>query len=253
MSEEKPKVPNKLLQPIIARLLQIIVPLLNHRRIPRKWTSIGKIKTYKEKDNLVIFECENGSLEIKIITETIWRVRGSKNQLSLPHKSWAAVEPQTNLKLIVKKEGQYFYVSSNNKKSSNTKLQLVINQSNSTLTFLRANGDILHSEFKSMSWSNKGSWVSCQKLSPTKERHVGFGEKTGNLVKNGRKMIFWNTDPTSYGLKDDPLYQSEPIQISIREDGTAHGIFYDNHHYSVIKGISNHGRLRIWGFLKGAL
>jgi alpha-glucosidase len=45
----------------------------------------------------------------------------------------------------------------------------------------------------------------------------------------------WNTDDRSYGTASDPLYQSCPLLIALRDDGSAHGLFFDNPSYSVFR------------------
>ncbi len=66
-------------------------------------------------------------------------------------------------------------------------------------------------------------------VSPAGERFYGFGEKTGPLDKRGRKLVFWNSDTPGYPVDMDPLYQSIPFFIGLRE-GTAYGLFLDNSH-----------------------
>ncbi|MBD3190071.1 MAG: DUF4968 domain-containing protein [Candidatus Heimdallarchaeota archaeon] len=233
MPDDSYNLPSKFVRPLINMALRFTFPLLNFRRVPRRWDPIGKINSYKVKKNQVIFECQNGFLEIVFINPRIIRIRASPEPL-LIHNSWATIEPKSKILLQVSEKGEFYFVK-RKKKSSKEPLQVAIRQSDCTITVIRDNEEILHHEVESIAWSRRGSWVRCQKLSPTQEQFVGFGEKTGPLVKNGEQMIFWNSDPTTYGKDDEPLYQSEPIQIAIRKDGTAHGIFYDNPHYSVIK------------------
>lgn len=66
------------------------------------------------------------------------------------------------------------------------------------------------------------------------ERFYGFGERTGTLDKRGQKMTFWNTDAYQaafggYPPDADPLYQSIPFFIGLR-DARAYGVLLDNTH-----------------------
>ncbi len=76
------------------------------------------------------------------------------------------------------------------------------------------------------------------------ERFYGFGERTGPLDKRGRTMTFWNTDAYvpehgGYPPDADPLYQSIPFFIGLR-DGAAYGVLLDNtHRLSFDMGSSN--------------
>ncbi|RKH42171.1 glycoside hydrolase family 31 protein [Corallococcus sicarius] len=58
------------------------------------------------------------------------------------------------------------------------------------------------------------------------ERYLGFGEKVGPLDKRGMHFTFWNTDVMPHHPDTDPLYQSIPFFVGLRED-VAWGFFLD--------------------------
>ncbi|RKH14487.1 alpha-glucosidase [Corallococcus sp. CA053C] len=58
------------------------------------------------------------------------------------------------------------------------------------------------------------------------ERYLGFGEKVGPLDKRGMHFTFWNTDVMPHHPDTDPLYQSIPFFVGLRE-GVAWGFFLD--------------------------
>ncbi|WP_088342703.1 MULTISPECIES: glycoside hydrolase family 31 protein [Rhodomicrobium] len=63
------------------------------------------------------------------------------------------------------------------------------------------------------------------------ERYYGFGEKTGNADKHGRRLRMGTTDALGYDAESsDPLYKHIPFYITVRPDlgGAAAGLFYDN-------------------------
>jgi alpha-glucosidase len=61
---------------------------------------------------------------------------------------------------------------------------------------------------------------------PKDEHYYGFGEKIGFLDKRGRKLEMWTTDDPLHTPTTDPIYQSIPFFIALRE-GRAHGLFID--------------------------
>ncbi len=61
---------------------------------------------------------------------------------------------------------------------------------------------------------------------PPGEAYLGFGEKVGGLNKRGMHFTFWNTDVVPHHPDTDPLYQSIPFFIGLR-DGIAWGCFVD--------------------------
>lgn len=61
---------------------------------------------------------------------------------------------------------------------------------------------------------------------PRLEAYLGFGEKVGSLNKRGMHLTFWNTDIVPHHPDTDPLYQSIPFFIGLK-DGIAWGFFLD--------------------------
>jgi alpha-glucosidase len=66
-----------------------------------------------------------------------------------------------------------------------------------------------------------------RRTTPQDELFYGFGEKTGELDKRGRKMVFWGTDTPGYPTDMDPLYVNVPFFVGLR-DQRAYGLFVDN-------------------------
>ncbi len=62
------------------------------------------------------------------------------------------------------------------------------------------------------------------------EHYFGFGERSGELDKVGRRMRMLNLDAFNYDAeKTDPLYKHFPFYITfIPDTQTAYGLFYDN-------------------------
>jgi alpha-glucosidase len=61
---------------------------------------------------------------------------------------------------------------------------------------------------------------------PKDEHYYGFGQKIGFLDKRGRKMEMWTTDDPNHTPTTDPLYQSIPFFMSLR-NGHAAGLWVD--------------------------
>lgn len=57
----------------------------------------------------------------------------------------------------------------------------------------------------------------------------GTGENTGPLLRNGKKVLLWNTDNYKYLVDNgNRLYQSHPWVLGLNSDGTAFGVIADN-------------------------
>ncbi|MGH9940926.1 MAG: TIM-barrel domain-containing protein [Pyrinomonadaceae bacterium] len=62
------------------------------------------------------------------------------------------------------------------------------------------------------------------------EMYYGFGEKAFNsLSRHNQRMVMWNFDTYGYPPGLDPIYQSIPFFIALRQ-GKAYGVFFDNTH-----------------------
>jgi alpha-glucosidase len=84
------------------------------------------------------------------------------------------------------------------------------------------------------------------------EHYFGFGERSGELDKSGRRMRMLNLDAFDYDAeKTDPLYKHFPFYITfIPEKQIAYGLFYDNLATSVFEMGGEldayHGRYRYY-------
>lgn len=55
----------------------------------------------------------------------------------------------------------------------------------------------------------------------------GTGMVTGPLLRNGRRVVLWNSDRPGYPPDAESLYQSHPWVMGVRADGTAFGVLLD--------------------------
>jgi alpha-glucosidase len=62
----------------------------------------------------------------------------------------------------------------------------------------------------------------------------GTGEAAGPLLRNGRRIVCWNTDAYGYGDEAESLYQSHPWVLAVRPDGTSFGILADTTYRCVV-------------------
>ena len=78
--------------------------------------------------------------------------------------------------------------------------------------------------------NNTPRFIHALKRDPA-ERYYGFGEKSGNADKHGRRLRMGTTDALGYDAESsDPLYKHIPFYLTVRPDhgGAAVGLFYDN-------------------------
>ncbi len=87
------------------------------------------------------------------------------------------------------------------------------------------------SDDPSMSYGWDGNEVRTWKKLHPSEKFFGLGEKGGGLDKRGRELVLWNSDTPGYTDSSDPLYQSIPFYIGLR-DSIAYGVFFNNSYKS---------------------
>lgn len=209
-----------LLDKLNSHLLQ---PLLNWKKRPICWKRLKGFKNYTTQTGSITLFYKNGKMEISALTPDIWRVTADMN--GRDYRSRVVIREET-IPIEAAGEGDNLILTA----SGGTKVS--VNKTKGTLAFFKEN-TLLHQDKKSPGFA--GEWVKTSKKASKKEYYMGFGEKTGKLFKNRSKLVMWNTDNASLNPNSDPMYQSCPLRIALREDGTAHGLYYDNPHYSVFK------------------
>ncbi|MBN1423088.1 glycoside hydrolase family 31 protein [Candidatus Fermentibacteria bacterium] len=109
----------------------------------------------------------------------------------------------------------------------------------------RHTGAILAEDDPGMGIGWDGAEVRNWKTIAPHERFFGLGEKTGPLDVRGRELVLWNTDNPHHDNNSDPLYQSIPFFIGLR-DGHAFGTFFNNSYRSRFN--FGAGNLRYYSF-----
>jgi len=73
-----------------------------------------------------------------------------------------------------------------------------------------------------------GSCLRIQVGLPAGTSFYGAGLVAAPLLRNGRLVVFWNTDAFRYGEESPSLYQSHPWVLGVLPDGKAVGILADS-------------------------
>ena len=69
--------------------------------------------------------------------------------------------------------------------------------------------------------------VEASKRREAVEMYYGFGEKALPFSRAGQSLVMWNSDTFAYPPGLDPLYQSVPFFVALKQ-GAAYGLFFDN-------------------------
>ncbi|NTW44399.1 MAG: DUF4968 domain-containing protein, partial [Anaerolineaceae bacterium] len=112
-------------------------------------------------------------------------------------------------------------------------LQVQIDTSDCSLVwYSRQNGEPFAADLKrrAYAYDQVGEAIFHYMKRRENEHYYGFGERSGFLDKNGRRMRMLNLDALGYDAETgDPLYKHIPFYITYVPDlKLAYGLFYDN-------------------------
>ena len=121
-----------------------------------------------------------------------------------------------------------------------TELEVAVDRSPCRITFLDLAGHVLSRDDPGLGIGWDGDEVRNWKSIDDGERFFGLGEKTGDVDKRGREWVMWNSDIPGYGNETDPLYESVPFFLGLRE-GRAYGFYLNNSYRTAFNlGAANH-------------
>lgn len=185
------------------------------------WESLGNVQTSLQSDHHIVVQCSNGHVQITLLAENVVRVRAYRGNSNSSVGSFAVVKTDFSFP-------HYRYNDDGKTITIATKeLIITINRSPCRIAFLTPDGNVINEDdsSKGMAWDGEQNRV--WKKMPEGELYYGFGEKTGPLQRRGLAMTDWNSDIPAYTPATDPVYQSIPFFIGLK-DGKAYGIFFDN-------------------------
>lgn len=186
-----------------------------------QWQSVGAVRAIKREQNRVMLDCQTAQVEVTVLAADLVRVRMAPGRALAPDESWA----------VVKTEWPAVPVELSDSKTllrlSGPELIVEINKSPCRITIRDKSGRVLTQDdpAKGMSW--EGKEVRVWKTMPPDEHYYGLGQRASWLEHRGQSFVNWNTDAYGYRWGSDPLYQSIPFVLALRQ-GISYGIFFDN-------------------------
>jgi alpha-glucosidase len=107
--------------------------------------------------------------------------------------------------------------------------KIVIRRRPFALTILDARGQVVLEDegARPVSFDVETGAIEASKRRDALEFYYGFGEKAMPTSRQGQSIVNWNTDTFGYPPGLDPIYQSIPFFIALRQ-GRAYGLFFDN-------------------------
>jgi alpha-glucosidase len=189
------------------------------------WQEVGVMTPVLMNGNQITFHNSGATAVITVLAPDLVRVRVGKGTTLGPDYSWAVIKtdwPKAHAEISGDK-GSY--------KIRTSEIEVRIQSNPFRVAFYDFAGRLISKDKDSLGPAWDGSSVRCWKWMPPDEHYFGLGEKTGPLDKRGHSYVNWNTDPAAYNALTDPMYETVPFFVGVRQ-GKAYGIFLDNSYRS---------------------
>ncbi len=207
-------------------LVSLIILLNGIGESMAKYSFLGRVERFERSNSTCTLFCDgNYQLRIAFLTVNMLRVtltRPGYNEPLLDYPfartEWDSVPlslQETDSQLILK----------------TSELHLTIQKSPCRLTVSDRHGNVLNQDDPGMGIGWDADEVRCWKTITPDEKFFGLGEKTGGLNKRGSEWVMWNTDNPHHDNNSDPIYQSIPFFIGVR-NYQAYGIYFNNSYRS---------------------
>ena len=207
---------------VLVRLLQVLLlATVATATVQAEWHSIGKVTSQQVEGNRITFHTAHAIVQLSVLAPGIVRVRAEQGSSFGPDYSWA----------VIKKDWPAVHVevsqSPNQEVIKTGTLEIHAQLSPFRLSIDDASGRPISKDSDDLGMAWDGKQVRCWKQMPEDEHYFGLGENAGPLDKRGHAYVMWNTDVFGWGANTDPLYETVPFFIGLRQ-GRAYGIFFDN-------------------------
>ncbi|MFD1768943.1 glycoside hydrolase family 31 protein [Sphingobacterium suaedae] len=199
-------------------------PVLDVPTIEKKY--LGKVVSYVKDQSAFIFTDGKASVEIKVFSDEIIRVRLAPQGTFLDDFSYA-IKKDLDLRPT-----SFSFDETVDTYCIRTSVAVCkIQKENFLVSFEDAEGAVINADRAPMHWEESpdfgGYYVYCTKETQADEAFFGLGDKSTNLNLRGRRFRNWNSDTYGFGFNQDPLYKTIPFYIGV-SSGHAYGIFFDN-------------------------
>ncbi|GAA4791095.1 glycoside hydrolase family 31 protein [Olivibacter ginsenosidimutans] len=217
-------------------------PVLDLPQIVKKY--LQKVIGYQQKENSYLFTDGSATVEVKVVSDEIIRIRLAPHSQFLDDFSYAVSNPDQHVAVYAFQEEEDCYTVSTNT------VTCVIHKETFLIAFRDRDGKVINQDHSPMHWEENpdfgGYYVYCTKVAEDQEAFYGLGDKPTHLNLRGKRLTNWNSDTYSFAFDQDPLYRSIPFYIGL-SSGEAYGIFFDNTFKTYFDfGAEVHDRTSFW-------
>lgn len=192
------------------------------------WQTVGNITGFTKQTNGIILSTTSGAkVSVTFFQPEVVRVRLASKGIFERDFSYAidySLDRHTALSNVLNKRDTI-------ELSNPLGTKIIIQRKNCLIKIYDKDGKIVVEDDAAYPLAfNKESGASeVSKKRTDTELYYGFGEKAMPISRHNQSIVMWNTDTFAYPSGLDPIYQSIPFFISLK-DGKAYGIFLNNTH-----------------------
>lgn len=225
-------------------ILFITVSLINSVKAEFKF--VGDLKSYKAYENRVEFELTNAKFNLYVIDKNILRFRYTTQSEFSHAPSYGIIYPlpEKSIFSILEKDKNIVLKTE--------ELVVEITKSPCRVSVYDSKNNLLNADEESFGVAFDNDEIRCFKKLFYDEKFYGLGEKSDDLLKNGKQYTLWNTDFPGYTSRKDELYLSIPFFIGIRNNA-AYGIYFDNTYKSYFNFGASNNRFYWFGAESGEM
>ncbi|MBB6497903.1 glycoside hydrolase family 31 protein [Pedobacter cryoconitis] len=199
-------------------------PVLALKPIVKKY--LTQVQEVRKEGNKFFFSDGEASVEVRVVSNEIIRVRLAPHSVFLEEFSYAVPVVDQKVSTFSLEEQEDCYAISTNT------ITCKIRKADFHISFTENLSQLVMSEDASpMHWEENadfgGYYVFATKKCYPEENFFGLGDKSGNMNLRGRHFQNWNTDAYSFSWDQDPLYRTIPFYTGVHQK-SAYGIFFDN-------------------------
>jgi len=199
-------------------------PVLDVPAVEKKY--LNRVLSYVKKGNVFVFTDGKASIEVKVFSDEIIRIRLAPRSLFLDDFSYAI---KKDLDIHPTSFTLFETVDAFIIKTSVVVCR--IKKEGVLISFEKLDGKVMNMDQQPMHWEENpdfgGYYVYCTKHTPSDEAFFGLGDKSTHLNLRGKRFQNWNSDTYGFGFNQDPLYKTIPFYIGVT-GGEAYGVFFDN-------------------------
>ncbi|HEX8476160.1 MAG TPA: glycoside hydrolase family 31 protein [Pyrinomonadaceae bacterium] len=191
------------------------------------WRAAGNVATVARETNGVVLTLSSGArVAVTFFDLDVVRVRLSPRGVFERDFSYAvASRDRKTVAAMVRETRDAIEISTQMKNGA----RIVVNRRPFLVSVVDGEGRVVVEDdaARPPMFDVENGGVEASKRRAAVEMYYGFGEKALAMSRNGQSLVMWNSDTFAYAVGLDPIYQSVPFFIALRQ-GAAYGLFFDN-------------------------